>query len=283
LRILITGSSGLVGCAIAELLHDTHDVVGLDLTPGRHTTHLGSVTDHHAVSSCLDNVDAVIHVASLHVPDLERASTTRFTDVNVRGTTNLLEGAISRGVRTFIYSSTTSVYGSAMVPKDRAVWVTEDLRLEPRDIYDRTKLEAEQLCREAARSAEVSCISLRFSRCFPEASHLVAAYRLYRGVDLRDVAAAHVLALNARIRGFEVFNISARSPFMPNDCEQILVDPRPVLRTRCPGVEEAFSARSWPLPRSIDRVYSIVKAASVLGYSPKYNFWEYIAGLTTRP
>ena len=78
----------------------------------------------------------------------------------------------------------------------RAVWVDEQLEPQPRDIYDQTKLEAEQLVASAGGSMTVT--TLRMSRCFPEAAELMAWYRLYRGVDRRDVAEAHALALRSQ-------------------------------------------------------------------------------------
>ena len=105
-----------------------------------------------------------------------------------------------------MYTSTTSLYGDAMLPADgAAAWVDESLAPQPRDVYDETKLAAEEACREAAR-AGLACTSLRMSRCFPEEPRLVAIYRLYRGVDAEDVAQAHELALAAerrRLRGLQ--------------------------------------------------------------------------------
>jgi UDP-glucose 4-epimerase len=278
MRILLTGSSGRAGSAIAALLAEEHNVVGLDLVPGRFTTHVGSVADMALVSVAVRKVDAIIHTAALHAPDLDRASPEAFVAINVLGTQYLLQEAAEQGVHRFVYSSTTSVYGYAMEPHDQAVWVTEALEPQPRDIYDSTKLEAENLCRAATVGGRVSCVSLRFSRCFPEPDYLVATYRLYRGVDLRDVAEAHRLALAPAFGRFEVFNISARSPFVPEDCSQLFADAAGFIRARLPAVAKAFTSRRWQLPGSIDRVYAIDKAESELGYHPRHNFDEYLTG-----
>src|SRR5713101_5819236 len=152
MRVLVTGSSGKVGSAIAGRLSANHEIIGLDLTTGTQTTQIGTIEDRALVFQLARNVQAIIHVAALHVPDIGKASTTQFAAVNVMGTRNLLEAALAHGVDRFIYSSSTSVYGAAMVATDRAVWVTEDLEPQPRDIYDWTKLEAEALCREAANT-----------------------------------------------------------------------------------------------------------------------------------
>ena len=57
---------------------------------------------------------------------------------------------------------------------------------------------------------------LRMSRCFPEPAHLMAAYRLYRGIDARDVARAHA-ALGSADPGLRTHVISAATPFRHED------------------------------------------------------------------
>jgi nucleoside-diphosphate-sugar epimerase len=65
------------------------------------------------------------------------------------------------GVRRFLYTSTTSLYGEAMVPRERAVWVTEELALVPRDLYDVAKFAAKSLCRDVSAAHGLSCAILR--------------------------------------------------------------------------------------------------------------------------
>jgi UDP-glucose 4-epimerase len=87
------------------------------------------------------------------------------------------------------------------------------------------------------------------------------------------------LALAAsNVAMFEVFNISARSPFSPDDCPGLLNDASGVIRTRYPQVAERFAARGWSLPESIDRVYAIEKAERHLAYEPRYNYSEFFPG-----
>lgn len=271
MRVLLTGSSGRVGTAIGGLLSTGHSVVGIDLVPGDFTTHIGSLDDHGLLDELVADVDAVVHTASLHAPHVGRAPDEAFVRTNVLGTRALLEDCLVHGVSRFVYTSTTSLYGHALVPLDRAVFVDEELTPRPRDIYDTTKIAAEAACREAA-GAGLTCISLRIARCFPEPAERVAVYRLHRGVDLRDVAEAHRLALAASVRGFDVCNISASSPFLQEDAEALLDDAASVLRRRCPEAEELFRSRGWRLPSSIDRVYVIDRARALLSYRPQYNF-----------
>ena len=148
------------------------------------------------------------------------------------------------------------------------MWITEDVPPEPRDAYDVAKVAAEQLCRDVARTAPgLSCVGLRVSRFFPEPDRLAAVHRMYRSVDVRDAAAAHVLALRAVVEGYDVVNVSARSPFARSDARALWTDPSTLIRRRLPSVAAAFDRRGWALPDRIDRVYGVGKAASLLAGS----------------
>ncbi|MDJ0657513.1 MAG: NAD(P)-dependent oxidoreductase [Xanthomonadales bacterium] len=276
MRVLVTGSSGRIGQAVVHRLAREHRVTGLDQVPGPDTQVIANVCDGDLLDQLCSQVDAVVHTAALHAPHVGQASEDEFRRTNVDGTRKLVDACVRAGHSRLVLTSTTSVYGDAMVDPDRAVWVDESLPPKPRDIYDQTKLAAEDLCREAGNHG-LSCISLRMSRCFPEPEHLVALYRLYRGVDQRDVAEAHSLALNAELEGFHVFNVSARSPFRQADLEQLSRQPAQVIERCSPGAVCEFQTRRWPLPERIDRVYAIDRAAEQLGYQPRFNFEWFMA------
>jgi nucleoside-diphosphate-sugar epimerase len=267
-NVLVTGSSGAIGSAVARRLRREGPVIGLDLRPGAETTRLGDIADSDLLKRLLRGVGAVVHTAALHVPHLGTSSESDFRRTNVEATQTLLECADAAGVSRFVLTSTTSVYGCSDRPGPPATWADEDLSPQPGDVYDRTKLEAERLCRERA-NGRMSCVVLRMSRCFPEPDHLLAFYRMYRGVDREDVAEAHYRSIVAPIAGSATVNISAPSPFRREDVAELWDDPWRVIERRAPGVRAAFEHRGWPLPPRIDRVYPIAAAAERLGYRPR--------------
>lgn len=274
MKLLLTGSSGpKVAARVATYLAQSHEVIGVDIAPSPTTSIVADITSIKHWSPYLQDVDAVIHFAALHAPHRETHSADDFRRTNVDATERLLDAARNAGVARFLLASSTSVYGKAMRSKTAAVWVTEALQPEAEDIYDETKLAAEQLCRDAF-SAPFTTAALRFSRSFPEPAPLMALYRMYRGVDARDVAQAFGLALTANIKQFEAINISGETPFLEEDCERLLADAAHVLRLRAPELVDEFARRKWPLPESIDRVYVIDKAKSLLGYQPRFGFRE---------
>lgn len=166
MRILITGTSGRIGSEIACSLRKREEVICLDNRAGACTTSIVDIREREKMLQCVQGVDAVIHCAAFLTPHLGACSDREFWEVNVLGTENLLEACLKHGVKRFVFTSTTSIYGDAMVNDRSAVWVTENLLPQPRDIYDETKLAAEKLCFDASKQG-ISCISLRMSRCFP--------------------------------------------------------------------------------------------------------------------
>jgi nucleoside-diphosphate-sugar epimerase len=271
---LVTGSSGVVGAAIAATAEAAGWVArGADMASGPRTQLAGDLRDPRVRRRALDGADAVIHVAALHAPHVGRVPDAEFRSVNVDLTEALLADAAARGVSRVVYTSSTSVYGHALVPDGRAVWVDERVTPRPRDIYDETKLAAEAL---VAMSA-VPAVTLRIARCFPEPLEALARHRLHRGVALADVAAAHVLAVTAAVTG--AYNIAGPLLFEPGDTEELYSDAASVLQRRHPGVAEAFTARRWPLPHRLDRVYDSRAALDAFGYQPKHD----ILSLLSKP
>lgn len=276
MRILVTGSSGQLGAEVCRQLSEVYPVTGLDAVPGPFTQVVGSVEDRALAFEQVSRVDAVVHVASLHAPHRDRLPKTRFVDVNVQGALHLLEAAVAHGCRRFVYTSTTSVYGRAMEPRgDAAVWVTEELTPEPRDIYDVTKLAAEQLCHLIHEEHGLPVIILRTSRFYPQPGEVLALHRLHRGLDVRDCAWAHRLALESRVP-FGLYNISARPPFQREDMAELWRDAASAIHRRAPEVAELLARRGIALPSRMDRVYVIARAEAELGFHPRFNALEFL-------
>src|SRR5882762_11104242 len=118
----------------------------------------------------MKDVTTVLHAATLHKPHVATHSRQDFVDVNLTGTLNLLEEAAAADVTAFVYTSTTSVFGDALVPPPGApaAWITEDVTPVPKNIYGATKTAAEDLCQLFHRNQGLACIVLRTSRFFPE-------------------------------------------------------------------------------------------------------------------
>jgi nucleoside-diphosphate-sugar epimerase len=251
-----------------------HEVTGLDALASPLTDIVGSITDPTLLRRALHRIDAVIHTAALHAPHVGTVPDAVFNDVNVTATRVLAEIAVTAGVQRFVFTSTTALYGVAATSGAPAAWVNEDLEPQPATIYHRSKLAAERQLRELTTERSLAVTVLRMSRCFPEPAPQMAVYRLHRGVDARDVAEAHALALRSATPGFRQFVVSGATPFTRDDLQDLARDAPIVLQRRAPELAEAFARRGWTLPATIDRVYSPARAMHELGWRPRYDFAE---------
>lgn len=280
MRILLTGSSGRVGRAIgSRLVRSGHEVLGFDHAPAPGTDIVADLRDDAALRSAMKSADAVIHTAALHAPHVGQRPDAEFEAVNVDATRRLLMHCDEFGIGTLVYTSTTALYGPAATPGDVAGWVTEATPPKPRTVYHRSKLAAEALLHHAAECGHLRVTVLRMSRCFPEPAPLMASYRLHRGVDARDVAAAHEHALVPGARRYRCFVISGATPFQADDASALKRDAPSVIAQRAPELAHAFAARGWALPPSIDRVYSSAAAQRELGWAPRFGHDEVLRQL----
>lgn len=300
MRILLTGSSGWLGGTLAPRLKSLgHDVTGLDPRAGPHTTVVGSIVDRDLVRRAIRDggIEAIVHGGALHKPDIERTGREAFIDVNVRGTFNLLEEAVAARVSRFVFTSTTSLMISRAIREGlaggaaRAAWLTEEMSPEPRNIYGVTKLAAEHLCRLTHQEYGLPVVVLRTARFFPEADDMAHAIAqddantkaneyLFRRLTVEDAAEAHVRALEkAPELGYDLFIVSAPTPFAPDDCRQLIVDAPSVVERHFPGYGELYARKGWTMFQSIDRVYDPSRARERLGFTCRTGFAQVLEGL----
>lgn len=264
-----------------------HEAVGVDVLPSPFTDKVGSIDDKAFVKECMDGIDIVLHAATLHKPHVATHSKQQFVDANISGTLTLLEEAVAVGVKAFIFTSTTSTFGAAMIPDSdqQAVWVTEDLRPISKNIYGVTKLAAEDMCQLFHRTYGLPCLILRTSRFFMEIdddkkfrdayedANIKANEFLYRRVDIQDVVDAHLLAIDKAAEiGFGTYIISAQTPFREEDLQQLQTDPAAVVRRIYPEFDQVYAQYAWRMFPRIGRVYVSDLAVEELGWKPKFDF-----------
>jgi len=224
MRFLVTGSAGHLGEALVRTLRELdHEVVGLDILESPFTTYVGSITERSVAMHCMSGVQVVFHAATLHKPHVATHSRQEFVDTNITGTLNLLEAAVSAGVGSFVYTSTTSVFGDALVPPPGApaAWITEEVTPVPKNIYGATKTAAEDLCQLFHGNQGLACIVLRTSRFFPEEDdndevreafsddNVKANEYLYRLLGTRDTWASPYSRFADRGTGYGVLSAAS--------------------------------------------------------------------------
>lgn len=296
MQILLTGSSGWLGRFLAPLLRGSgHDVTGLDVAPGADTDILGSVADRALIDRIFAErgIQAVIHAAALHKPDIVRYPAQHFVDVNVTGTLNLLEAAVAAGHDRFVMTSTTSLMIDQRIRDEAgeaAIWLDESAGpLAPRNIYGVTKLTAEGLCRIHHLAYGIGCVILRTARFFPEdddthqalsGPNMKANELLHRRLTVEDAARAHLVALEqAPILGCETFILSAPTPFSNDEAPALKRDAAAVIARHFPDAANLYAKRGWQLPCSIGRVYDSGRAERIMGFRCQTDFGSVLAAL----
>jgi len=288
MKILVTGSSGHLGEALMRVLRiEGKNVLGIDLLPSPYTDQIGSIADKSFVRKTMQGVTHVLHTATLHKPHVATHDQQQFIDTNITGTLNLLEAAVENGVRSFIFTSTTSTFGDALTPGPDApaAWITEDVVPIPKNIYGVTKTAAEDLCQLFYRNHRLPCLVLKTSRFFPEEDddHAIATNYadanakaneyLYRRVDTEDVVIAHLLAIEKAPQiGFSKYIISATTPFGKDHLWALRKNAHEVVKSLYPEFENIYARLGWKMFPSIGRVYVNTKAREELDWKPKFDF-----------
>jgi nucleoside-diphosphate-sugar epimerase len=165
--VLVTGATGFTGGHLATTLaRRGYDVRALvrprsmerfeqsAVAAAGIVAFRGDLTDRDAIERAAAGVDVVYHIAATYreagQPDAA------YRDVNVRGTENVLEAALRGGARRVVHCSTGGVHGHVAHPP-----ANEDAPFNPGDIYQETKLEAEQLAREYGRTHALEVVVAR--------------------------------------------------------------------------------------------------------------------------
>lgn len=164
-RVLITGVAGFVGRALAaQMQSHGYAVRGAVRTPMPPDTpfeaiQVGAIDSHTDWSEALRGVDIVIHLAArTHmIGEHDGGSLADYRPVNVEGTQQLAEAAISAGVRRLVFLSSVKVNGERTFERP----FTADDAPSPENAYGITKLEAENVLQDLSSMAPLEVVIIR--------------------------------------------------------------------------------------------------------------------------
>lgn len=269
--VAITGATGFIGRQVVPLAVNRGYDVRILIRPGaerkietrsdRLTAARGRLSDIGSLNALTRGADLVIHLAGVaHSEVWSEEDRTKVRTVNVGGTQNVLECARENGVRRMVVASSAHVYAG-----QKGVDLREDSPQEAENIYAESKIQIEQLAREASTKGLEIVIGRPCLTYGPKAAFnlLKLMQAIDRGVYVhtggRKVlrsfgsvysAAAAFLHLAENGAAGEAYNIADQEPMLLEDFTNDLADrmkrrrPRRVPYPVLWSAAAAFSAAS---------------------------------------
>jgi nucleoside-diphosphate-sugar epimerase len=287
MKILLTGSSGLLGNAVlneatrlGQERNITFGFVGLDVrestfTPPSLEFHQGSFTDAALIEKLLPGCDAVIHTAAYHGGFLETHTPTEFVEVNAGGQTTLLEACVKHGVRRFVFSSTMEILVGRDWTASGMARLDESCPPRPQTIYPQSKLLCESLGQYYAAQKGIEFLALRYQNIDPPNASPLGL--LARGVTAADAARANLLAAIVKDISYDMMLIGPASPLQNIDMIKAQSDPESILEKYWPGATKVLLENNLkPKPCDFWPAVSIDHARRVLGWEPEQTFERWL-------
>ena len=280
--IVVTGAAGRLGRRVVQLLVDQNkevvatDQLAADDLPAKFAR--CDLMDAKAVEGVLRDAEAVVHMGA--IPGPMRVDPRVIFDNNVTSTFNVMTSAAELGLRRVVFSSSAfgmgwAHDGNAFVPL--YLPLDEEHPMMPFEPYGLSKQVGEDIGRMIARNSGTTVVSLRFTNVarpevqaeFPwpaPTPENPLTLVMWAYADARDVAEAHVLALDAEIEEYEAFMIAQPSSRF-NESTIDLVKNNFGDRVE---IREGLSGNA--------SVISTEKAQRLLGWRPRYD-WRQEAAL----
>lgn len=291
-KAVVTGGAGFIGShLVRRLLRDGAEVTVIDdFSTGRRENLEGvpvRLIEHDLaredLADRLAGTDVIFHLAA--IPSVPRSvrEPLRSHDAGATATLRLLDAAREAGVRTFVNSSSSSVYGDVAAPPMR-----ESMPTMPRSPYAVAKLAAEGYTRVFAQLHGMRTVSLRYFNVFgprqdPTSAYAAAIPRFISAYMRReqpqvfgdgrqsrdftyveDVVEANIAASVAPKLSGESVNIAAGNP-------RTVLDVLKAISTEFGYTVEPV--HSPPRPGDIrDSHADLTVARSLLGYQAKVDF-----------
>jgi nucleoside-diphosphate-sugar epimerase len=287
-RICVTGATGKAGrAAVRELRQHGYQVLATDSRLTSDDVAAGvlraDLTDYGQATEALRGTDAVVHLANIPAPGLSTPAVT--FNANATMNFNVFHAAASLGLAKVVWASSETTLGlpfghdREQVPggigaPPRYVPVDEDHFPVPNTTYALSKVASETLAEQISRWSDIPFVGLRISNImqlhdyerFPTYwpdPHL-RKWNVWGYVDVRDVAAACRLGLEADVTGSQNVIIAAADTVMNRPTREVLSEVFPDV----------------PLIREIgefDTLLAIDGAKQLLGYLPRYSWRDQIA------
>jgi len=295
-KLVLVGGAGLIGSHTADqlLAADVREIVVYDNFVRGTVENLsgalrdprvrvfdvgGDILQTDILDAALEGADGVFHFAALWLLQCHDFPRSAF-DVNVRGTFNVMESCVRKGVRRLVYSSSASVYGDAVEEP-----MTEEHPFNNQNFYGATKIAGEAMLRAFHHRYGLDYVGLRYMNVYGPRQDYRGAYiaviikmldAIDRGhgptilgdgseafdfVAVEDCAAANVCAMKADVTD-RFYNVGTGTRTSLKELADLIIE-----ITGCTQ-PVTFAARSQAtLVRN--RIGSTERAAADLGFTAR--------------
>jgi dTDP-glucose 4,6-dehydratase len=153
--VLVTGADGFIGSHLVEslvqqgikvralCLYNSFNSWGwLDQSSAKNKVEVvcGDVSDSRFCREITKDIDTVFHLAALIAIPYSYAAPESYVDTNIKGTLNMVSASMDNGVKRFLHTSTSEVYGTAL-----QVPISEKHPLQPQSPYSASKIGADAM------------------------------------------------------------------------------------------------------------------------------------------
>ena len=285
-RVCVTGATGKAGLAtVLHLREHGYEVVATDIAVSTEDVAAdvirADLTDYGQATEVLRGIDAVVHLANIPAPGIATPAVT--FNANVSMNFNIFHAAAALGLSAVVWASSETTLGlpfghgaeqSPGAPGElRYAPVDEDHFPYPSTTYALSKVTSETIAEQISRWSRIPFVGLRISnimephdyRRFPSywPDPQSRKWNLWGYVDVRDVAAACRLGLEADVTGSQNVIIAAADTVMNRPSRDLLAEVFPKV----------------PLNREIAEFGSLLatdRAKQVIGYEPRYSWRDEI-------
>ena len=186
-KLVLVGGAGLIGSHTVDHLikEDVKEIVIYDnFVRGRRENLSNALKDPRVkifdiggdilqtdiLEAAFDKADGVYHFAALWLLQCHEFPRSAF-DVNVRGTFNVMEACVKKGVKRLVSSSSASVYGDAVEEP-----MTEDHPFNNKNFYGATKIAGEAMLRAFHHRYGLNYVGLRYMNVYGPRQDYHGAY-----------------------------------------------------------------------------------------------------------